>query len=191
MDILLICQGWRKWASASSTWIWPVWDPCAGGQLTLIFSYLVRILVSAKKPQRYYYVCPMRRNQESAPKLHYYFLTTLPLSLHFLPSLISNGLNSGKKTRKGFCAQEPPGPAVILQLFYGVQLFASLWAAACQASLSSLSPWVCSNSCPLSPWCHPTISSSVTPFSSCPQSYSVSGTFLKNQLFTSGQIFEL
>ena len=31
----------------------------------------------------------------------------------------------------------------------------------------SLSPWVCSNSCPLSRWCHPTISSSVTPFSSC------------------------
>ena len=32
----------------------------------------------------------------------------------------------------------------------------------------SLSPWVCSNSCPLSWWCHPTISSSVTSFSSCP-----------------------
>ena len=31
----------------------------------------------------------------------------------------------------------------------------------------SLSPWVCSNSCPLSQWCHPTISYSVTPFSSC------------------------
>ena len=31
----------------------------------------------------------------------------------------------------------------------------------------SLSPWVCSNSCPLSQWCHPTISSSVIPFSSC------------------------
>ena len=34
----------------------------------------------------------------------------------------------------------------------------------------SLSPGVCSNSCPLSRWCHPTISSSVVPFSSCPQS---------------------
>ena len=33
----------------------------------------------------------------------------------------------------------------------------------------SLSPWVCSNSCALSQWCHPTISSSVAPFSSCPQ----------------------
>ena len=35
----------------------------------------------------------------------------------------------------------------------------------------SLSPWVCSNSCPLSWWCHPTISSSVTSFSSCLQSF--------------------
>ena len=37
----------------------------------------------------------------------------------------------------------------------------------------SLSPRVCSNSCPLSQWCHPTISSSVVPFSSCPQSFRV------------------
>ena len=50
----------------------------------------------------------------------------------------------------------------------------------------SLSPGVCSNSCPLSQWCHQTISSSVTPFSSCPQSFPASGFFLRNQLFTSG-----
>ena len=36
---------------------------------------------------------------------------------------------------------------------------------------------VCSNSCPLSRWCHPTISSSVDPFSSCPQSVPPSGSF--------------
>ena len=35
----------------------------------------------------------------------------------------------------------------------------------------SLTHWVCSNSCPLSRWCHPTISSSVAPFFSCPQSF--------------------
>ena len=38
----------------------------------------------------------------------------------------------------------------------------------------SLSPRVCSNSCPLSWWCHPTISSSVAPFFSCPQSFPAS-----------------
>ena len=50
----------------------------------------------------------------------------------------------------------------------------------------SLSPWVCSNSCPLSHLCHPTISSSVTAFSSCPQSFPVSVSFPTSQLFTSG-----
>ena len=42
------------------------------------------------------------------------------------------------------------------------------------------------NSCPLSWWCHPTISSSVVPFSSCPQSFPASGSFPVNQLFASG-----
>ena len=42
------------------------------------------------------------------------------------------------------------------------------------------------NSCPLSRWCHPTISSSVVPFSSCPQSFSASESFQMSQLFTSG-----
>ena len=50
----------------------------------------------------------------------------------------------------------------------------------------SPTPRACSNSCPLSPWCHPTISSSVIPFSSCLQSSSASGSFLMSQLFTSG-----
>ena len=45
---------------------------------------------------------------------------------------------------------------------------------------------VCSNSCPLSQWFHPTISSSVVPFSSCPQSFPASGSFPINQFFTSG-----
>ena len=43
--------------------------------------------------------------------------------------------------------------------------------------LPSLSPWVCSNSCPLSQWCHPTISTFVVLLSSFPQSFLVSGSF--------------
>ena len=50
----------------------------------------------------------------------------------------------------------------------------------------SLSPWVCSNLCPLSRWRHPTISSSVVPFSSCPRSFPASGSFPLSQCFTSG-----
>ena len=49
----------------------------------------------------------------------------------------------------------------------------------------SPSPEVCSNSCPLGQWCHPATSSSVVPFSSCPQSFSASGSFPVSQLFTS------
>ena len=50
----------------------------------------------------------------------------------------------------------------------------------------SPTPRVYSNSCPLSWWCHPTVSSSVVPFSSCPQSFPASGSFQMSQLFTSG-----
>ena len=46
-------------------------------------------------------------------------------------------------------------------------------------------PGACSNSCPLSQWWHPTISSSVIPFSSCPQSFPASGSFPMSQLFAS------
>ena len=50
----------------------------------------------------------------------------------------------------------------------------------------SPSPGVCSNSCMLSRWCHPTISSSVIPFSPCLRSFLASGPFLTSWLFTSG-----
>ena len=51
---------------------------------------------------------------------------------------------------------------------------------------SSPTPRVYSNSCPLCWWCHPTISSSVVAFSSCPQSLPASGSFQMSQLFASG-----
>ena len=52
-----------------------------------------------------------------------------------------------------------------VQLLSRVWLFATPWTAACQASLSITNSRACSYSCPLSQWCHPTISSSVAPFS--------------------------
>ena len=50
----------------------------------------------------------------------------------------------------------------------------------------SQTPGVCSDSCPSSRWCHPAISSSVVPFSSCPQSLPASGSFPMSQLFARG-----
>ena len=73
----------------------------------------------------------------------------------------------------------------VVQLLSRVWLFVTPWTAACQASVSSLSPRVSSNSCPLSRCCHPSISSSVTPFSSCLQHFPASGSFPVSRLFAS------
>ena len=74
------------------------------------------------------------------------------------------------------------------QLFSRSVLSISLWLHGLQHArlpCPSLSPWVCSDSCPLSQWCYLTILSSAVPFS-CLQSFPASGSFLKNQFFTSG-----
>ena len=70
-----------------------------------------------------------------------------------------------------------------------VRLFATPWTAAARPPCSSPTPgvhWVHPNPCPFSRWCHPTISSSVVPFSFCPQSFPTSGSFQMSHLFTSG-----
>ena len=67
-----------------------------------------------------------------------------------------------------------------------VWLFATPWTAACQASLSIPTPRVHPNPSPLNRWCHPTISSSVVPFSSHLQSFPASGSFQMSQFFASG-----
>ena len=74
---------------------------------------------------------------------------------------------------------------IVVQSLSNVWLFATPWTSACQASLPSLSPGVCSDSCPLSQWCYLIISSSAAS-SSCPQSFPASRSFPVSQLFTSG-----
>ena len=67
-----------------------------------------------------------------------------------------------------------------------VRLFVTPWTQHTRPPCPSPTPGVYPNSCPLSQWCHPTISSSVIPFSSCPQSFPASGSFQMSQLFTWG-----
>ena len=62
----------------------------------------------------------------------------------------------------------------------------SLWPHGLQHARPSPTLRAYSNSCPLSQWCHPTISSSVIPFSSHLQSFPASGSFQMSQFFTSG-----
>ena len=66
-----------------------------------------------------------------------------------------------------------------------VQLFATHELQHTRPPCPSPPPRVHPNPCPLSRWCHPTIVSSVIPFSSCPQSFPASGSFPMSQLFTS------
>ena len=77
------------------------------------------------------------------------------------------------------------GFIVIVQLLSRVWLFVTPWTAACQVSLSTTS-WSLLKPCPLRVWCHPTNSSSVTLFSSCPQSFPEMGSFPMSWLFASG-----
>ena len=74
-----------------------------------------------------------------------------------------------------------------VQLLSRVQILVTPWTAAHQASLSSPTSGVCSNSCPLSQWCHPTILSVITfSFSSCLQSFPASVSFLMSPFLPSG-----
>ena len=81
--------------------------------------------------------------------------------------------------------RNPDGILMFVQLLSHVWLFVTPWTPAHQASLSfTISQ--SSNSCPLSQWCHPTISSSVTLFSFGRQSLPATGSFLMSQFFASG-----
>jgi len=113
-----------------------------------------------------------------------------PLSWGYYQCIIyRNGFTTGptsnkNENRNDLCASIVF--VVVVQSLSCVWLFPTPWTAACQASLSSLPLWVCSNSCPLSLWCHPTISSSDAPFSSCPQSFPTLRSFPMSWLFASG-----
>ena len=87
-----------------------------------------------------------------------------------------------------FFTAEPPGQshvAVGVQALNCVWLFVSPWTRTWQTSLSFIISWICSDSCPLSQWCHPTLSSSVIPFSSCLQYFPASVSFPMSQPFAS------
>ena len=116
-------------------------------------------------------------------------------SLSHQPSLKTHFLNSGYV----FHSPHPPSAIIftcpwlissMVHLLFNCWVVSNyLWLHGLQHArlpYPSLSPGVCSNSCPLSCWCHPTISSSVAPLSSYSQSSPASGSFPMSWLFPSG-----
>ena len=115
--------------------------------------------------------------------------------LRFLFSLSRTGEGNGSPLQC-YCLENPRDGGAWWAAVYGVALSRtrlkwhsssshsvrsdSLWPHGLQhirPPCPSLSPWVCWNSCPLRQWCHPAISSSVIPFSSCLQSFPASRSF--------------
>ena len=139
----------------------------------------------------YIYVCVSMCVCMISQFSHVWLFTTLwtracqgPLSMGFSGQVYWNGLP---------CL--PPGdlrnPEIkpqcsTVQSLSCVPLFVIPWLQHARPPCPPLTPGVHRNSCPLSRWCHPTISSSVVPFSSCPQSFPASGAFPVSQLFASG-----
>ena len=111
-------------------------------------------------------------------------LETLIKRLHLLK------LTSAKHTlpylHTLFCLFLQLNVVIVVQSLNHIWLFVAPWAAAHLTPCPSPSPRACSNPCPWSQWCHPTISSSVICFSSCLQFFLSSGSFLTSQLFSSG-----
>ena len=111
--------------------------------------------------------CSPRDSQESSPTPQFESINSLALSLLYGQTLTS--IRSDQISR-----------SVVSD---------SLWPHESQHArppCPSPTPGACSNSCPLSQWCHPTISSSVIPFSSYLQSFPALGSFPMSQFFASG-----
>ena len=113
----------------------------------------------------------------------------MPIITIFTNSLSSQSFCYLFMKPSGYLFMKPSG-----FLFSSVQFSCSvvsnsLWPHGLQHArlpCPSTTPGACSNLCPLSQWCHPTISSSVVPFSSCLQSFSASRSFPMSQFFASG-----
>ena len=94
-----------------------------------------------------------------------------------------------KKIHEWTHGPQTGGVCVLVTEFSYLVVSDSLWPHGLQHAqlpCPSPTPGAYSNSCPSSRWCHPTISSSVIPFSSCLQSFPSSGSFPMSQFFASG-----
>ena len=104
-----------------------------------------------------------------------------PWSRNYIPHAATKDPAWSREDRR---SQVVIRPVSSVQSLSGVWLFAIPWITALQPSLSITNSQSLLKLLPLSWWCHPAISSSIIPFSSCPQSLPASGSFPMSQLFT-------
>ena len=120
--------------------------------------------------------------------LWYIFIWIIKQSVHLLNNLrvVLLVINiEFTVVKKNMCINEHLQFSSVRSLS-GVQHFVTPWTAGRQAPLFITNSGVHSDSRPLSQWCHPAISSSVVPFSSCPQSLPASESFPMSQFFAWG-----
>ena len=104
---------------------------------------------------------------------------------------LTQGSHLGPALARAVTNPEPPGSPFISNQFSSVQSLSCVWLfvtpspTAHQTSLLSPTPGAYANSCPLSQWCRPTISSSVVPFSTCLKYFQEFRSFPVNQFFPS------
>ena len=129
---------------------------------------------------------------KSLLQYHSWKASILWRSAFFIVQLLHLYMTTGKTialTRQTFAGKVMSLLFNMLSQFSHSVMVDSLWSHEPQHASSpcpSPIPRVHPNSCPLNWWCHPTISSSVIPFSYCPQSFPASGSFQMSQLFASG-----
>ena len=142
-------------------------------------------LSSPRKPSSMYWVCPVWGLFRKHSRCHICSIRGFPFDCY-----MQSELTTCQLTRGAGCVALGGGDHTLrlLLLFSCPVMSVSLWPHGLQHArppCPSPSPGACSNSRALSWWCHPTISSSVIPFS-CPQSFLASGSFLMSKLFAAG-----
>ena len=126
-------------------------------------------------------------NQATLPPAHDYSYSSILFIVLCLSTVGTRGKPYALHFSFSYSQQLPLN--FILLLFSPSVVSDSLWPHGLQHARLPCplpTPGVCSNSCPLNRWCHPTISSSVVPFSSCPQSFPALGSFPVSWLFALG-----
>ena len=128
------------------------------------------------------------------PGLYIHYIDISAIAPHSTCSIFSKKLGILRSWRSWLLPWLPATSCVYFYWSHSVQfshsvVSNSLWPHGLQHTrlpCPSPTPGACSNSCPLSQWCHPTISSSVVPLSSCLEPFPASGSFQMSQFFTPG-----